>query len=79
MPLVFRWNGYRFHFFSNEGDPPEPVHIHVSRMAPTPRSGFIPRSCGVRQGLDARTLLKLSRVVEERSGEIERAWDEHFS
>jgi len=30
MPLVFRWKGYRFHFFSNEGDPREPVHIHVT-------------------------------------------------
>jgi len=31
MPKVFDWNGYRFHFFSNEGDPREPVHLHVSR------------------------------------------------
>jgi hypothetical protein len=31
MPRVFDWNGYRFHFFSNEGDPREPVHIHVTR------------------------------------------------
>lgn len=31
MPLVFRWKGYRFHFFSNEGDPREPVHIHVTK------------------------------------------------
>jgi Domain of unknown function (DUF4160) len=29
VPVVFRWNGFRFHFFSDEGDPREPVHIHV--------------------------------------------------
>ena len=29
MPVVFRYRGYRFHFFSNEGDPREPQHIHV--------------------------------------------------
>ena len=23
MPKVFAWNGYRFHFFSEEGDPRE--------------------------------------------------------
>ena len=31
MPNVFTWNGFRFHFFANEGDPREPMHIHVSR------------------------------------------------
>lgn len=31
MPKVFEWNGYRFHFFSNEGDPREPAHIHVRK------------------------------------------------
>lgn len=31
MPKVFEINGYRFFFFSNEGDPREPCHIHVRR------------------------------------------------
>ena len=31
MPKVFDWNGYRFHFFANEGDPLEPLHVHVSQ------------------------------------------------
>jgi hypothetical protein len=31
MPVVFRIEGFRFHFFSNEGDPREPIHIHVTR------------------------------------------------
>ena len=31
MPKVFDWNGYRFHFYSNEGDPREPPHIHVRK------------------------------------------------
>ena len=29
MPVVFRQSGLRYYFFSNEGKPPEPVHIHV--------------------------------------------------
>ena len=29
MPVVFRHSGLRFYFFSNEGQPPEPPHIHV--------------------------------------------------
>ena len=31
MPIVFRYKGYRFFFFSNEGDPREPMHIHVRK------------------------------------------------
>ena len=29
MPVVFREQGFRFLFYSNEGTPREPVHIHV--------------------------------------------------
>ena len=29
MPVVFRYKAHRFFFFSNEGDPREPLHIHV--------------------------------------------------
>lgn len=29
MPIVFRERGARFFFFSNEGSPREPPHIHV--------------------------------------------------
>ena len=29
MPAVFRYKGFRFFFYSNEGSPREPVHIHV--------------------------------------------------
>lgn len=31
MPTVFRDGGFRFFFYSNEGDPREPVHVHVER------------------------------------------------
>lgn len=27
MPKVFDWKGHRFHFFSYEGDPREPIHV----------------------------------------------------
>lgn len=29
MPVVFRWKNLKFFFFSNEGDPREPPHVHV--------------------------------------------------
>lgn len=29
MPTVFRIAGVRFSFYSNEGDPREPIHVHA--------------------------------------------------
>lgn len=40
MPVVFRWNGYR-HFFADEGDPREPMHIHVRKGRDNAKSGCI--------------------------------------
>ena len=31
MPVVFRYRDFRFFFYSNEGLPGEPVHIHVEK------------------------------------------------
>ncbi len=31
MPLVFSERGFRFFFYSNEGSPREPIHIHVEK------------------------------------------------
>jgi hypothetical protein len=42
MPKVFDWNGYRFHFFANEGDPREPVHVHVSSPGATAKFWLSP-------------------------------------
>ena len=41
---VFEWKGYRFHFFADEGDPREPIHIMWQSLAPKPSSGCRPMS-----------------------------------
>jgi hypothetical protein len=33
MPVVFRHRGFKFFFYSNEGTPREPVHVHVEKGA----------------------------------------------
>ena len=33
MPTVFRVGGNNFFFYSNEGSPREPVHVHVRKGA----------------------------------------------
>lgn len=79
MPTVFRHAGYRFFFYSNEGDPREPVHIHVMKDRGEAKFWVgdtitLARSAG----FDARTLRQLADIVAERRTEIEDAWHEHF-
>ena len=38
MPIVFRQGGLRYFFFSNEGSPREPPHVHVKGGGREPRA-----------------------------------------
>lgn len=79
MPKVFDWNGYRFHFFSNEGNPREPVHVHVTRNRDTAKFWIKPEvSLSYNKGFGAKVLSQLVSVIEDRVEEIESAWNDHF-
>jgi hypothetical protein len=80
MPVVFRHNGYRFFFYSNEGDPLEPVHIHVLKGGAEAKFWLQPEvDVAYNSGFNARTLAMLSRIVADRSAEIESAWHDYFT
>ena len=80
MPVVFREAGYRFHFFSNEGDPREPVHIHVTRDGLDAKLWLYPEvEIAYNSGFNARIQRWLIAVVEARKQEIEDAWNDHFA
>ena len=76
---VFRYRGYRFFFYSNEGSPREALHVHAIGgggeakfwLQPSVRVAFS-------DGLDARTLRELTGVVERNVELIEGTWHEHF-
>lgn len=79
MPVVFRHNGYRFHFFSNEGDPREPVHIHVTKDGADAKYWLYPEvTVAYNRGFDARTQNRLAAIIEARRQEIEDAWHDYF-
>lgn len=80
MPVVFRERGFRFHFYSDEGEPREPVHVHVAKDDADAKLWLYPDVVfAYNRGFDARTQRWVAAVVEERRGEIEDAWDAHFS
>jgi hypothetical protein len=79
MPTVFRYRGFRFFFYSNEGTPPEPVHIHVEKDNFEGKFWLIPEiRVAYNDGYDARTLRELLEIVEANKDQIERAWNEFF-
>jgi hypothetical protein len=79
MPVVFRQGGFRFHFYSDEGDPLEPVHIHVAARGADAKFWLFPAvELAYNRGFSAHTLRRLKRSVEEHRADIQRAWDEHF-
>ena len=74
MPVVFRWNGYSFFFYSNEGDPREPVHIHVRKADGIAKFWIHPRvSVADNIGFSARELRELSVQIEKEKSTINRA------
>lgn len=79
MPIVFRYRGFKFFFYSNEGTPREPIHIHIERDDVEAKIWLIPEiKVAYNDGYDARTIRELLEVVEENKNQIVRSWNEHF-
>ncbi|HEY8498659.1 MAG TPA: DUF4160 domain-containing protein [Limnochordales bacterium] len=76
MPTVLRQAGYRFFFFSNEGN--EPPHIHVEYGEAYAKFWLKPVRLARSRGLSAQELSALRKLVEEHESEFLRRWSEHF-
>lgn len=79
MPEVLRIYGIRFSFFSNEGNPREPMHVHAKRGRDEAKIWVYPN---VRyadgRGFSSKDQATLVRIVEDNRELIERAWNEFF-
>ena len=79
MPTVLRWKGYRFFFFSNEGDPAESVHVHVRKDRNVAKFWLEPVvALAESYGMNSKELNKLEKVVENNDKQIKKAWYEYF-
>ena len=79
MPVVFRWKNFKFFFFSNEGNPREPPHIHVRGNGARAKFWIKPVALAENIGFPAHELNSLIGVINENQNLIERVWHEHFS
>lgn len=79
MPVVFRQRGFRFFFYSNEGSPREPIHVHVGKDDCEAKLWIEPAvSVAYNDGFNAKTLRELLDVVARNQGRIVRAWNDYF-
>ena len=79
MPTLWVEDGFRFFFYSNEGSPREPVHVHVEKGDAEAKFWIWPEvRVAYNEGYDARTLRRLMGMVEAERGRIERGWHEYF-
>ena len=79
MPTVFTQNGFRFFFYSNEGNPREPIHIHVRKGGAEAKIWLYPIPKVTRNsGFDGKTLRFLLNLTQEKSDEITHVWHTYF-
>lgn len=80
MPVVYRYKGYRFFFYSNEGDPRERLHIHVRKGDAVAKFWLEPLpEVAEAYGMSAHELSELMDVAVEHKDETRRFWNEYFA
>jgi hypothetical protein len=80
MPVIFRERGFRFHFYSYEGSPREPVHVHVARPGGDAKIWLHPEPRVAKsRGLTPQELRWVLEIVTMRQQEIEHAWNIFFA
>ena len=83
MPQIFRIAGYLIYFWSNESEPLEPVHVHITNGVPTANTTKVwitsSGKCLLANNaskIPDRVLRDLMAVIEARSGEVVKKWYE---
>lgn len=75
MPAVLRYKGYVFFFFSNEGTPREPAHIHVRHGSSIAKFWLRPDvRVADSDGITAHEVRELTKVVRAHRERFLKSW-----
>jgi len=75
MPTVFRYEGYRFFFFSDDH---LPRHIHIEKGGSYVRIELSNLKVTDSYRISAKEIRKLQKIVESKREMLTGAWDEYF-
>ena len=85
MPQIFKIGSYLIYFWTNENDPLEPIHVHVSEGIPSQNSTKIwitKTGKGLLANNNSRIpkykLKIIINVIEARHSDIENKWMSYF-
>jgi hypothetical protein len=79
MPLVVQTKGYRLFFYSNEGDPREPLHVHIRKAASIAKYWIEPEiELAESYGFKKHELTEIQALVCEHQDLIQDKWHEFF-
>jgi hypothetical protein len=79
MPKVFEIEGFRGFFFSNEGSPSEPIHIHIKKGDGEAKFWVMPIiSLAESRKMKVSELTRAQEIVTERRQEILDSWTSYF-
>lgn len=85
MPQLLRIGPYSIYFWSNENDPLEPIHVHISegRASANATKLWITNTgktilCNNNSKIPEKVLKKLMRVIEANSADIISKWLDCF-
>ncbi len=85
MPQIFRLGSYWVYFWSNENEPLEPIHVHISNGRPSESATkvWITKSgkcylCHNKSNIPDKTLRNMMRMIEARSSEVIQKWCDYF-
>lgn len=85
MPQIFKVGRFTIYFWSNEGKPLEPVHVHVSEGVPSPNATKIwltkDRNCIIcnnNSNIPPKQMKIIQRIICSRHTEIVDFWYSRF-
>jgi hypothetical protein len=77
MPPLLRWNGYRFFFYSADGD--EPPHVHIVKGHCEAKIWLTDGAVAINLGFSARDVREIVRKTHEERAAFLEAWNDYFA
>jgi len=77
VPTILKIKGYRFFFFSREGN--EPAHIHVEQAERYAKFWLTPVQLAESDGFRSNEISELRKIVLGNKILFEEKWNEYFS
>lgn len=85
MPQIFKIGSYLVYFWSNENEPLEPIHVHVSEGFPSENATKIWLTqtgkcllCHNNSKIPSKKLRGIMDIIEARHTDIENKWFSYF-